>query len=59
MVEVVYTSVNNEIGVRGTLFEGLKFWLSRKVPQRSKFIEEVQVQIKSALDFLCYILTQW
>lgn len=43
MAEIVYTAVADATGIHGSLFQGVKFWLSQKVPQRSRFIEEVKV----------------
>ncbi|KAI4286301.1 MAG: hypothetical protein L6R35_004444 [Caloplaca aegaea] len=43
MAEIVYTGVIDAEGVKGNLFQGTKFWLSQKVPQRKRFIEEVKV----------------
>ncbi|KAL9598498.1 MAG: hypothetical protein Q9219_004471 [cf. Caloplaca sp. 3 TL-2023] len=42
MAEVVYTGVNESADVHGQLFGGTKFWLSQKVPQRKRFIDEVK-----------------
>ncbi|CAL8578975.1 hypothetical protein XPA_004739 [Xanthoria parietina] len=42
MAEIVYTAVADATGIHGSLFQGVKFWLSQKVPQRSRFIEEVK-----------------
>ncbi|KAL8889774.1 MAG: hypothetical protein Q9215_003016 [Flavoplaca cf. flavocitrina] len=42
MAAIVYTAVTDASGLRGTLFQGAKFWLSQKVPQRSRFIEQVK-----------------
>ena len=42
MAEIVYTAVTDATGIHGTLFQGAKFWLSQKVPQRNRFIEEVR-----------------
>ncbi|KAI4128953.1 MAG: hypothetical protein LQ341_006625, partial [Variospora aurantia] len=42
MAEIVYTGVIDAEGVKGNLFQGTKFWLSQKVPQRKRFIEEVK-----------------
>jgi hypothetical protein len=36
-------------GVSSTLFDGTKFWLSYNVPQRTRFIEAIQVRIPSLL----------
>jgi hypothetical protein len=41
---IVYID-NNPNGRSGTLFEGKKFWLSRNVPQRSKFKDLIEVSI--------------
>jgi len=43
MARVVYTGVNGHSEVKGSLFEGQKFWFSQKVPQRKWFIEQVEV----------------
>lgn len=43
MARVVYTGVNGQSEVRGSLFESQKFWFSQKVPQRKWFIEQVEV----------------
>ena len=45
MAEVVYSDVSDHTGVQGNLFEGIKFWLSQKVPQRSRFINDVKVSL--------------
>ncbi|KAL8742856.1 MAG: hypothetical protein Q9190_004719 [Brigantiaea leucoxantha] len=42
MAEVVFSGVSDEVGVQGTLFQGVRFWLSQKVPQRKSFIENVR-----------------
>ncbi|KAL8701785.1 MAG: hypothetical protein Q9224_000332 [Gallowayella concinna] len=42
MAEIVYTAVPDATGIQGSLFQGAKFWLSQKVPQRKRFIEEVK-----------------
>ncbi|KAL8850765.1 MAG: hypothetical protein Q9221_004333 [Calogaya cf. arnoldii] len=42
MAEIVYTAVTDATGINGSLFQGAKFWLSQKVPQRSRFLEEVK-----------------
>lgn len=38
---VVYDGVN---GKRGNLFEGIKLWISRHVPMRSRYVELVEVR---------------
>ena len=43
MAEIIYTAVTDASALRGTLFQGAKFWLSQKVPQRSRFIEQIKV----------------
>lgn len=43
MAEVVYTGISGHTNLQGTLFQGKKFWLSQKVPQRSRFIADVKV----------------
>ena len=47
--EMVDSAVSDEAGVQGELFQGIKFWLSLRVPQRSRFIDEVKVQRPSAI----------
>ncbi|KAL9576615.1 MAG: hypothetical protein Q9212_006956, partial [Teloschistes hypoglaucus] len=44
MAQTVYTGVADAAGVQGQLFEGIKFWLSQKVPSRSRFVGEVEHQ---------------
>lgn len=34
---------SSDINVQGTLFQGIKFWISQKVPQRSRFLNDVKV----------------
>ena len=41
--DVVYSSVANGDDVHGTLFNGTKFWLSQKVPSRTRFVEDIRV----------------
>lgn len=45
MAEVVFTGVSDHTGVQGNLFQGTKFWLSHKVPQRSRFINDIKVSL--------------
>ena len=40
MAEIVHTGVN---GGKGNLFQGMRFWISAKVPQRNRFRDEVEV----------------
>ncbi|KAL9012911.1 MAG: hypothetical protein Q9173_002352 [Seirophora scorigena] len=42
MAETVYTGVTDAQGVTGNLFQGTKFWLSQKVPQRKRFTDQVK-----------------
>ncbi|KAL8812233.1 MAG: hypothetical protein Q9200_001174 [Gallowayella weberi] len=42
MAKVVYTAVADATGIQGSLFSGTKFWLSQRVPQRRRFVEEVE-----------------
>ncbi|KAL8736682.1 MAG: hypothetical protein Q9166_000048 [cf. Caloplaca sp. 2 TL-2023] len=42
MAEIVYPAVIDGTGIQGSLFQGAKFWLSQKVPQRKRFVEEVK-----------------
>ena len=41
--EVAYSSTNGADDLRGQLFNGFKFWLSAKVPLRSRFINDIKV----------------
>lgn len=43
MAEIIYTGVTDAAGIQGQLFRGKRFWLSQKVPQRKRFVEEVKV----------------
>lgn len=44
MAQAVLSDVPPDTGLqRGSLFQGIKFWLSQKVPQRSRFINDVRV----------------
>ena len=44
MAGVVFSDVTAEhVAVQGTLFQGLKFWLAQRVPQRSRFVADVKV----------------
>lgn len=40
---VVYEGFLDASGDRGTLFNGMKFWFSSTVPQKSRFKAQVQV----------------
>ena len=44
MAEVVFSGVANDTDVQGTLFQGIKFWISLKVPQRLRFLSDVKVK---------------
>ena len=44
MVETVFSGVASDADVRGTLFQGIKFWISQKVPMRSRFLNDVKVK---------------
>ena len=44
MAEVVFSGVVSDADVQGTLFQGIKFWISHKVPQRSRFLSDVKVK---------------
>lgn len=45
MAEVVFSGVSDHTSVQGNLFQGVKFWLSQKVPQRSRFINDIKVSV--------------
>ncbi|KAI9762452.1 MAG: hypothetical protein M4579_000428 [Chaenotheca gracillima] len=40
--KVVYTNDDGTSGNTGSLFEGQKFWVAQKVPQRSHLIEQIE-----------------
>ena len=42
MATIVYNVATNGTGLRGTLFEGMTFWLSQRVPQRARFVAEIE-----------------
>ncbi|MCJ1245299.1 hypothetical protein MMC30_002503 [Trapelia coarctata] len=42
MAQIVYTDVTGDSDLRGSLFQGTKFWFSHRVPSRSLFIEQVK-----------------
>lgn len=48
MAETVFSGVTGDTGVQGTLFQGIKFWISHKVPQRSRFLSDVKVKSSRA-----------
>lgn len=48
MAHVVYTGVNGQSELKGSLFEGQKFWFSQKVPQRQWFVEQVEASTGQA-----------
>ena len=41
--DVVFSSTTGAGALRGQLFDGMKFWFSAKVPQRSRFINDIKV----------------
>ena len=44
MPEVVFSGLSDGTGLQGALFHGKKFWLSQKVPLRSRYIAEIKVR---------------
>ena len=42
MAHVVYSDVAGVNDLQGDLFQGIKFWLSQRVPQRSRFIADIK-----------------
>ncbi|KAL9130851.1 MAG: hypothetical protein Q9217_001052 [Psora testacea] len=42
MAQVIYSGISERADIHGGLFEGIKFWLSQKVPQRSRFVGDVR-----------------
>ena len=57
MAEVVYTSLADGNEAQGSLFKGRKFWLSRKVPQRTRFIADIRVNSVSVFGLVGRVLT--
>ena len=45
MAQVVYTAVNDQSELKGSLFQGQRIWFSQKVPQRTWFIKQVEVRV--------------
>ena len=41
--EVMFNSATGTGVLQGRLFEGIKFWLSARVPQRTRFISDIKV----------------
>lgn len=41
----------------GALFNGIKFWVDRRVPQRSSVLEKIRVSVLVPLLLLCKPLT--
>jgi hypothetical protein len=46
MAHVVYSGVSADAGLKGSLFQGMKFWLSRTVPFRSSMVQQVKVRFR-------------
>ena len=44
VAEVVYSEVSGDNDLQGSLFDGVKFWLSQRVPQRSRFITDIKAR---------------
>ena len=44
MAQVTYTGTTEAAGIRGKLFHNIRFWVSQKVPQRSRFIDDIKVR---------------
>ncbi|KAL9099473.1 MAG: hypothetical protein Q9163_005036 [Psora crenata] len=42
MAEVIYSGAHEASDIQGKLFDGIKFWLSQRVPQRSRFVDDVR-----------------
>ena len=62
MADVVFTDLSPNSGLQGTLFQGKKFWLSQKVPQRSRFITDIKVlprQLDIAIISTDFCAGQW
>lgn len=41
MAQVVYSRAGGNSQIRGTLFDGLKFFLAQRVPSRSSYVEKI------------------
>lgn len=59
--QVVYSSTNQDNEAPGTLFNGIKFWLSQKVPMRSSFIADIRacLHLPDAVTYLIFCLDKW
>lgn len=55
MAQVIDTSLADDNEAQSTLFNGSKFWLSRKVPQRSRFIADIKVSNEATFEVHGYI----
>ncbi|KAL9029435.1 MAG: hypothetical protein Q9196_002329, partial [Gyalolechia fulgens] len=42
MADMGFTGMTDGTGIHGHIFQGKRFWLAQKVPQRKRFIEEVK-----------------
>ncbi|KAM0803527.1 hypothetical protein BDR22DRAFT_945213 [Usnea florida] len=42
MAGIVLSGIANDTDLHGILFQGIKFWISHKVPQRSRFLNDVK-----------------
>ena len=42
MAHIVYSDVAGVNELQGDLFQDTKFWLSQRVPQRSRFIADIK-----------------
>ena len=62
MAQVVYTNTNGIGTANGSLFNGMKFWLSARVPMRGRFIEDIRVsseQIALGILDMTALAGQW
>ena len=63
MAEVVFSGVADDVDLQGSLFQGIKFWLSQRVPQRSRFINDIKVRALQQQDYRARIanslMGQW
>lgn len=49
MAKVIYSDVAAINDLQGDLFRGIKFWLSQRVPQRSRFIADINASDHSII----------
>lgn len=59
MAQIVYTDVAGDSSLRGSLFQGTKFWFSHRLPSRALFIEQVKVCGLPVVGVAWKLITAW